>query len=148
MTPRGPPDEQLRLLVHHFLKDILNEGTDGWHHALMLREVLRPTKASEAFVREVIRPRFAKMSEVVRRLRPDLQGRELMAVVFSIVGQCLHYKLARSMAERVVGRESFVTLLDLDFLTDHITSFTLGALAAGVPKGRIPVKPTAPGEAD
>ncbi len=112
----------------------MDQREDDWQHKLMLRELIRPTKATETLVREVIRPRFEILAAIVRALRPDLEGRALFATVFSIVGQCMYYRFARGIAERLVGPASFATL-DLDFLTDHITSFTLRALEAGAPAG-------------
>ena len=47
-----------------------------------------------------------------------------------MIGQCLHYKMARPIAERLVGPETLAGL-DLDYLTDHITGFSLAALGLG-----------------
>jgi AcrR family transcriptional regulator len=127
----APPEEVLRAYVRHFLSNFLAVGRDDrWHHRLMMRELLEPSGASEVLVRENIRPKFEQLAAVIRRLRPDLEGRRLTASVFSVVGQCLHYKMARPIAERLVGPEAFAAF-DLEFLTDHITGFTLGALRAG-----------------
>jgi AcrR family transcriptional regulator len=134
----GPPQEQLRAHVRHFLSNILAVGRpDDWHHRLMLRELAQPSPASNILVREVIRPKFERLSAIIAGLRPDLTGRRLHAAVFSVVGQCLHYKMARPIVERVIGPEAFAEL-DLDFLTDHITTFTLRALGAGAPASRNP----------
>jgi hypothetical protein len=82
----------------------------------------------------MIRPRFETLAAIICDLRPDLEGRALHATVFSIVGQCMYYRFARGIAERLVGPRHFATL-DVDFLTEHITSFTLRALEVGVPAG-------------
>jgi AcrR family transcriptional regulator len=127
----APPEEVLRAQIHHFLGNILAVGRDDrWHHRLMTRELLQPSPASEELVRQVIRPKFERLAGIIRRIRPDLEGRRLTATVFSVVGQCLHYKMARPIAERLVGPGAFAAF-DVEFLTDHITSFTLGALRAG-----------------
>lgn len=132
------PAEELRALIRHFLANVLAVGgIEDWRHGLMLREMIHPTEASNALVREVIRPRFERLAHAIGRMRPDLQGRELAATVFSVVGQCLFYKVSRSMAERVVG-PSLLASLDLETLTEHITGFTLGAL--GVHPGGDPRK--------
>lgn len=128
LPPDAAPEEGLRAHIHHFLSNVLAVGRpDDWHHRLMTRELLEPSPASEVLVREVVRPKFERLAGVVRRLRPDLEGRRLTAAVFSIVGQCLHYKMARPIAERVIGPGAFAGL-DVEFLTDHITTFTLAAL--------------------
>ncbi|MHC5540757.1 CerR family C-terminal domain-containing protein [Singulisphaera rosea] len=124
----GPPAAQLRRYIHHFLKNVL-DNTEGrrWHHALMLREMVQPTSACEALVRDSIRPRFEKLKGIMHRVCPEAEERRLNALVFSVVGQCLHYKIARPISERLIGPEAYESL-DLDFLSNHIASFTLAAL--------------------
>lgn len=125
------PSEALRFYVRHFLSRVLAVGVqDTWQHRLMLREMLRPTHACEALVREVIRPRFEGLKAILRRARPDLDEPCLTASAFSVIGQCLHYKMARTIAERLIGTEAFAAM-DLDFLADHIASFSLAALGLG-----------------
>jgi AcrR family transcriptional regulator len=124
----GSPVEQLRRFIHHFLSNTLAvDRSGGWHHALMLRELHRPTAACRTLVDQVIRPKFERLTRILTQLRPDLEGRSLAATAFSVIGQCLHYRMARPIAERLIGTEAFAQL-DADFLSDHITEFTLKAL--------------------
>jgi len=140
-VPDLPPAEALRRHIHYFLTDVVAIRETTWHHSLMLREMVAPTKASETLVREAIRPRFERLSGILRRICPGADDQRIHALTFSVVGQCLHYKLTKTISERVVGAEAFVRL-DLEYLTDHITQFTLAALglvppigAAGGPAG-------------
>ncbi len=128
-VPEGlEPAEELRLHIRHFLSHILAIGQIGdWHQTLMLREMLRPTLASDTLVRDVIRPKFERLKELLQRIKPGLEGRRLDAMVFTIIGQCLHYRVGRSIAERLIGPEAFAKL-DVDFLTAHISGVTLAAL--------------------
>ena len=128
------PAEALRDYVAAFLSNVVALDRPTWHQTLMLREMVNPTRASEALVREAIRPRFERLSAIIRRLCPGADERRVHALAFSVVGQCLHYKLTRSISERLVGPEAFGRL-DLDYLTDHVTRFTLAALGAGAPFG-------------
>jgi AcrR family transcriptional regulator len=129
----GTPAEQLRVYIHHFLANVLAMNqNDTWHTKLMLREILCPTAACEALVREAIRPRFDRLLGILRGVCPLAGERRLFALAFSVIGQCLHYKMARGVTERLIGSDAFAAL-DLDFLTDHITSFTLAALGLGTP---------------
>jgi AcrR family transcriptional regulator len=131
VPPDASPEELLRAHIRHFLSNVLAVGRDDhWHYRLMMRELLQPSPASEVLVRENVRPKFERLCVIIRRLRPDLDGRKLTATVFSVVGQCLHYKMARPIAERLVGAKAFAAF-DLEFLTDHITAFTLAALRGG-----------------
>ena len=136
MPPEAMPDltpgEDLRHYVGAFLSNVVALQSSTWHQTLMLREMVNPTRASEALVRESIRPRFERLSGILRRLCPEADERRIQALAFSVVGQCLHYKLTRSIAERLVGAEAFGRL-DLDYLTDHVTRFTLAALGAAPP---------------
>ena len=130
-----PAAERLRRHVHDFLEHILAIGNaESWHHRLMLREITRPTSASEALVREVIRPKYERLVKILRRACPDADEKRLIALAFSVTGQCLHYKIARPIAERLIGPEAFAAL-DLDYLTNHITGFTLAALGLAPPVG-------------
>ena len=94
---------------------------EDWQHRLMIREMLSPTPFSEVLVRETIRPRFERDQGLDARRsvpRPTTAGSN--ALVFSVIGQCLHYKMARRITERLIGVEGYREL-DLEYLTDHIT---------------------------
>lgn len=122
------PAEQLRAYIRHFLGRILAlHAPDDWRHRLVMREMLHPTSASDVLIREAIRPRFERLVGILRRFCPEAEERKLNALAFSVIGQCLHYKMARPIAERLVGEEG-VRALDLDFLTEHIATFCLAAL--------------------
>ena len=126
---RDTPPGQLRRYVRHFLEHVLAiEQKDSWQNKLMLREMLRPSEAGRTLVVETIRPRFLRLHGVMRRLCPEADARKLDALCLSVVGQCLQYKMARAVTERIVGPERFAALNDLEFLTDHITGLTLAAL--------------------
>jgi AcrR family transcriptional regulator len=131
------PAEQLRAFVHNFLKTVLaiNDPED-WRHRLILRELLHPTAASDVLIREVIKPRFECLEKIIGRVCPEADERKRHALAFSIMGQCFHYRMGRPIAERLIGREAYHKL-DLDFLTEHITSFCLAGLAARTDRRRI-----------
>ncbi len=131
IDPELSPAERLRTFIHHFLDRVLAVNhSEDWQHRLMLREMLSPTPFSEVLVREMIRPRFELIRGLMREICPEADDRRLNALVFSVIGQCLHYKLARRVTERLIGDEGY-RALDLDYLTDHITAFCLAALGMG-----------------
>lgn len=124
----GDPAEELREFIHYFLSRVLAlHVPDDWRHRLMIREMLHPTPASDVLINQVIRPRFEALARILRRFCPDADERRIHALAFSVIGQCLHYKMARTVTERLVGVEGMAAL-DLDFLTEHITTFCLAAL--------------------
>jgi AcrR family transcriptional regulator len=129
----GPPEEGLRRFIRHFLASVLAMGSGpSWHHQLMLRELIRPTAACEALVREMIRPKFEVLLRLLAAMAPGAEVRRLHALAFSVIGQCLHYRMGRPIAERLVGREA-MEALDLDYLTGHISGVVLAALGQGPP---------------
>ncbi|MGZ3303160.1 MAG: CerR family C-terminal domain-containing protein [Isosphaeraceae bacterium] len=131
LDPGLSPAERLRTFIHHFLDRVLAMNhPEDWQHRLMLREMLSPTPFSEVLVREMIRPRFELIRGLMREICPEDDDRRLNALVFSVIGQCLHYKMARRVTERLIGDEGY-RALDLDYLTDHITAFCLAALGMG-----------------
>ncbi len=131
----GTPEERFRHHIRHFLGNVLAVDSErGWHHALMLHELMRPGVASETLVREVIRPKFERLMALLREFRPEADDRRLHALAFSVVGQCLHYRMARPISRLLIGDAAYGEL-DLDYLTDHITDFTLAALG-GEPSGK------------
>ena len=130
----GTPAVQLRQYIHFFLSNVMamNRERDSWHSVLMLREMLQPTAALEALVREAIRPRFERLVGILREACPEADELRLAALAFSVVGQCLHYKTAAAITERLIGPKAYAAL-DLDYLTDHISGFCLAALGLAPP---------------
>jgi TetR/AcrR family transcriptional regulator, regulator of cefoperazone and chloramphenicol sensitivity len=130
------PADALRRFIHHFLCRVLAlHNPNDWRHRLMLREMLQPTTASDVLIREAIRPRFERLIRILRRFCPDAEERKLQALAFSVIGQCLHYKMAGTIAERLVGARG-MERLDHDYLTEHITTFCLAALGHVAPLNR------------
>jgi AcrR family transcriptional regulator len=126
----APAEVRLLEFVRQMLTNVLDKGRRGtWHEALLLHELIAPTAAADVLVRESIRPRFEFLKATLRELFPGADDRRLHALAFSTVGQCLHYKIARPISVRLVGEEA-LEALDVDYLTDHITSVILAAARA------------------
>ena len=128
--PDMDPRESLRRYVAHFLEDVVYQQATSWHQGVMVRELATPSKASDRLIDESFRPRFEQLTALLRRLRPDLDARRVHAVAFSLVAQCLHYKLSRSVSERIIGVAAFEAL-DAAYLVEHITGVILAALGLG-----------------
>lgn len=134
--PRTPPTIELRMFIHGFLTNVLAMNRKpSWHNTLMMREILRPTAASETLVRDGIRPRFERLQGIMRQICPEADARRLDALTFSVIGQCLHYKVAGVVCEQLIGAKAMKSL-NVDYLTDHITAFCLAALGLGPPFDR------------
>ena len=104
---RRRPAEQLRCFIHHFLCRVLAiNHPDDWRHRLMLREMLHPTSASDVLIREAIRPKFERLQGILGEFCPEADERKLNALAFTVIGQCLHYRMApadRRAADRARG---------------------------------------------
>ena len=131
---RLEPREQLRRFIYFFLKNVLavHEDEVDWPRMLMLRELIRPTEASRTLVEEVIRPRFERLLRILQAICPDAEEKRLHVIAFSIIGQLLHYRMARPITERLIGEEEFSSF-DMDFVADHIAAFSLAALGLASP---------------
>lgn len=131
----GPPEDRLRRMIRHMLEHVLAiSDPESWQHQLMMREMTRPTAASQTLIREVIRPKFQRMGGILAEICPEADDRRLAALTFSVVGQCLFYRIVGPLAARLTGPELFRSL-DLDYLADHIAGFTLAALGRAGPLG-------------
>jgi AcrR family transcriptional regulator len=122
------PQQALYAFVNVFLERVLALDLEKtWHDDLKLRELTRPTEACRAVVESQVRPRFERLQTIMRSLDPKADKRRLNALCFSVVGQCIFYRLARPIAVRLIGEESLAAI-DRAYLVRHITSFTLAAL--------------------
>ena len=131
-----PPAEKLRAFITHFVEHVIALGdTDSWQTRLMMREIVDPTPALEFLVRESIRPRFEELRTIMREIRPEADDQRIDVLCFSVIGQCLHYKTARRVMERLIGGER-CNALTASYLADHIAEFTLAAAWAG-PRRRV-----------
>ena len=66
---------------------------------------------------------------------PGAETRRLHALAFSVIGQCLHYKMARAVTERLIAPEELAAL-DVDYLTEHIATVCLAAIGIAPPFDR------------
>lgn len=135
--PEWPEDTpaaiRLRDFVRTFLARVMHGEGRGWEVQLMLREVLNPTEATAMFVQEYVRPHFELLNRILADLVPEsfpLERRRLLA--FSVIGQCLHYRVGRPIMQLLLSEEDF-RRLQPDLLADHIASVILAALGAAPP---------------
>jgi TetR/AcrR family transcriptional regulator, regulator of cefoperazone and chloramphenicol sensitivity len=135
--PEGiSPQDKLRFFIRRWLEHFLDEHRPSWHTRLMLNEMAEPTEACAKLVEAYIRPMADTLHDIVRELVPsDVSLEQRWLIGFSIVGQCLFYKVHRPVAELLMGPANY-RKLDLDLLADHIGRFSLAALGHGEPVDR------------
>ncbi len=131
--PGTPAATRLRDFIRTFLQRLAVNRDPTWHGMLILREMFQPTDACKFLVEEYIGPNCRLLQSILAELLPDVPEARRRLIGFSVVGQCLFYRMARHIVPLVVGAEEYGSY-DVDRLTDHITSFTLAALRAPEPR--------------
>jgi len=132
-APGTPPEEKLRDLVHGAFLRLLAPRRPAWHSQLMAREISEPTHACVELVESYIRAHFELLDGILEELMPpETPAEDRHLVAFSIVGQCIHFKLHRPIAELLIGREE-LERYNVERLTEHVTRFTLAALGRAEP---------------
>ncbi|MBL8875793.1 MAG: CerR family C-terminal domain-containing protein [Phycisphaerae bacterium] len=123
----APAKDRLRAFVRAFLAKMLDADRPKWHGRLISREMTEPTPALTLIIEEGVRPQFAALCAIVHELAPSLKGESLEASAASVIGQALHYHHCNSMIKRLYTERKDGFPFDLEFLTDHITRFSLAA---------------------
>lgn len=127
MSPQATPEERLHAFVRTLLQRLL--GDDEWQTELLIREMIHPTHACKPLVEDYIRPQFHRLLDIVDQfVEPDTSEVVRHRLAFSIVGQCLQYRVAGGFVSLLTKPASRAELLDVDALSDHITRFSVAAL--------------------
>ena len=123
------PEQQLKEFIRLLLNRLVATQNAPWQVRLLGREFMEPSEGCRPLVEEFIRPVFKILLQIVNQLVDrEVEQHVLDKIGFSIVGQCLHYRCASEMITMFVGQEDFASYYSSDQLTDHITTFTLGAI--------------------
>ncbi len=124
-------DVRLKAFIDGMLSMLMRaEETDELHHLLMMREMAQPTPATSAMVREFIEPRFRLLNDILQELLPPgtpALRRRMLA--FSVVGQCLHYRVARPVIQVLLDAQQ-QQALTRDVVADHIHQVIMAAVRA------------------
>lgn len=136
VTPRLgeiSPAEKLRMFIGFFFDQVVaGEEEDTWQTQVIMRELFHPTTALDHVIREWIQPRFDMLRSIMREIRPGADDDRLNALCFSVVGQCLMYRMTREVTGRLIGPDN-LRRLGTEYLADHVAAFTLAALGLGPP---------------
>lgn len=138
-TPDDPPQVRFEAFIRSFLLRMLDAGRPAWHGALMIREMADPTPALDQVVHHSIRVQFAALLDLLRDVVVSMKvgngdsahrvdDEALRRCAMSIVAQCLYYRMARPVIERLSpGRYGAE---EIDELVRHVTIFSLAGLRA------------------
>jgi AcrR family transcriptional regulator len=124
----APPEEKLRAFVRSFLLRLFDNGPITRFGRIMSREMVEPTGALDALLKERIRP----MADLLRSIVAEILGRSphdegVRLCAFSVVSQCVFYHHCRTMISRLFPEQRLDASV-VDHLADHITDFSLAAL--------------------
>jgi AcrR family transcriptional regulator len=123
------PEACLRDYIKALLTRMIGVSEAPWQSRLMLREVLQPTKACQQMVEEYFRPDFNLLLEILAALLPeDTPEHVRRKIGFSIVGQCLFYRVAGHVVAMLVPGGEHREHYAVEQLADHISQMTLSAL--------------------
>jgi AcrR family transcriptional regulator len=130
--PAGTPAvEKLRDFIHAVVRRMLDDESP-WQRQLFLRELAHPTAACEEVVRDRIRPDAQVLAGILDELLPDVPERKRRLTAFSIIGQCVFYRVATPIVQLLVGEDEYRSY-DPELLAEHIVQFTLAGLGLAEP---------------
>lgn len=128
VPPDAPVESRLEAFIRSYLERLLEEGRPAWFGQLLAREMFEPTAALDELARSFVRPQFERLMGIVRELLgPGADEAGARRCCMSIVGQCLFYKHARPMMERLVPEQGLGPA-DRAELARHICAFSLAAI--------------------
>lgn len=128
-----PAATRLRVFVHTMLSRMTGVGEEQWQSRLLIREFLNPSGACQEVVDQHFRPEFELLLGILDELLPEPVSLPLrQRLAFSVVGQCLFYRVAREAIAVLIPEEDREAHFSLDVLADHITGVTLGAVGRPV----------------
>ncbi len=135
--PGTPADARLSGFVTTLLMRLMAVDEVSWNTRLMLREVIEPSGVCVQLVRDYIRPMFEILLDIVSELLPDTAPDHLRhKIAFSILGQCLYYRVAEQIIASLIPEEERLEQFQPQQLAEHIVQFSLSAFGTLPPLGR------------
>jgi AcrR family transcriptional regulator len=125
-SPRADLEAVLRAFVGACLRNMLARHEADTLARLVFREMASPGPAFEYLMENIAEPNSRELAEPIRRVAPGLSDEKALLCVVSLMGQLLHFVRARSIIERLCGRnydEAFV-----EELCDHVVKFSLDGI--------------------
>jgi AcrR family transcriptional regulator len=127
--PGTPARVRLRDFVHTTVQRLLVARELPWQAQLMFREITNPTGACQQLAQDIFRPHFNMLLGILKEMAPKgTEEERLYRLGFSVIGQCVFYKLHRPVIGMLVPEGKCGNLLDAEELADFITEMVLRAI--------------------
>lgn len=128
-TSATSPEQKMRDWVTTLVRRMLGAGDLSWSNHLIMREVLKPTKACEHLVQDLFRP-FVNIADSILQ---EILGEEVpeyrrMQCVFSIAAQCQFYRVSEDLVTLMLGEDEKADHYHIDQLIEHILQFSLAGI--------------------
>lgn len=126
--PGGDAEERMLGLIRTMLARMLHCDEKSWQAQLMMREMQSPTEVFRELVEDYFRPLFDRLLSVLQELCGEpIPRHRLEQLAFSVVGQCLYYRVGAGVVNVLVPAERREAAFDPDSLSRHILAVTLSA---------------------
>lgn len=124
------PKTRLRTAIRAILGRIFAESDAAYFPRLMLQEMASPSAALPQIADEAIAPQMGYVHAAIRDLLgPDAPERLVFNCLTSTMSQCIMHGCGQSIASKIFSEEDPATR-DLESMTDHIFTFSLGGMKA------------------
>lgn len=130
-TPLLTPEDRLTAFIRALLLRLLSaRGLGGYNGKgkLLAREIADPSPAMDQVVESHLKPQKAFLAATIAQiLGPAATPEVVLRCALSVVGQCLHYAIARPLLDRLDidaqgGDEA------IEHLAAHVARFSIGGL--------------------
>jgi len=124
------PREQLFVFVKTLLNRLGVNEDASWQTKLLVREFMSPGEATRQIVEDYFRPYFSRLLDLLESMSPvPLSPAEKIRAGFSVIGQCLHYRVAAPIIGMFVDPATQASDFGIDAIARHIADFSVGAIA-------------------
>lgn len=123
------PELKLEAFIYTLVRRLFNPRSPAWHHRLILREIMEPSKACEEMVQESFRPFMEMLKQIVVEMTNDqLEKHQVQQLCFSVIGQCVYYRGHERIVEMMIPATVRRKHYKPDTLAQHITRFSTCAI--------------------
>ncbi len=123
------PTELLRKFIAVLLNKLGIGGQPDWQLQLLTNEFLFPGNACQEIVDSHFRPYFQNLLRLIDRIaNVPLVEEQRLKIGFSIIGQCLHYRLAGPIVRMLTDPESLDRNFQVEAIAEHIARFSVAGI--------------------